>query len=140
MANGSTAPASDEATVLARSRTEMARQRSIWAAERTLMGWIRTSLAMIGFGFSIGTFTRAFEGLPEERGVDPVQLSSVLHISALLVLLGTLALLAATIQHVLALRSLGAGVWTPRVNLATIVALLLVVIGAFALGTFQAIL
>ena len=37
------------ADVLATERTRM-------AADRTLMGWIRTALSMIGFGFTIYKF------------------------------------------------------------------------------------
>ena len=33
---------------------ELARERNREAAERTLMAWIRTALALIGFGFGIG--------------------------------------------------------------------------------------
>lgn len=34
------------------STTELARVRTLEAADRTLMAWIRTSLSLIGFGFT----------------------------------------------------------------------------------------
>jgi uncharacterized membrane protein YidH (DUF202 family) len=37
---------------------EMARERTILAADRTLMAWIRTTLSMIGFGFTISLSSR----------------------------------------------------------------------------------
>ena len=37
----------------------MARERTILAADRTLMAWIRTTLSMISFGFTIYKFLQA---------------------------------------------------------------------------------
>ena len=41
---------------------ELARERNREAAERTLMAWIRTALALIGFGFGIGKLDAYLEG------------------------------------------------------------------------------
>ena len=38
---------------------DMARERTILAADRTLMAWIRTTLSMISFGFTIYKFLQA---------------------------------------------------------------------------------
>ena len=38
--------------------TELAKQRNREAADNTLMSWIRTSLAFIGFGFGIDVITK----------------------------------------------------------------------------------
>jgi putative membrane protein len=40
---------------------ELARERNRAAADRTLMAWIRTALAMIGFGFGVGKLYDALE-------------------------------------------------------------------------------
>ena len=46
-------------TLQALTADEMARQRTILAADRTLMAWIRTTLSMISFGFTIYKFLQA---------------------------------------------------------------------------------
>jgi len=48
----------DTSTLLAHQRTSLAMERTYWAAERTPMGWIRTALAMISFGFTIGKLSQ----------------------------------------------------------------------------------
>jgi putative membrane protein len=40
---------------------ELAKERTQAAADRTLMAWIRTSLSLIGFGFSIPTIVKTLE-------------------------------------------------------------------------------
>jgi len=42
------------------ANTQLALQRSFLATERTLMAWIRTSISMIGFGF---TLAKLFQSL-----------------------------------------------------------------------------
>jgi putative membrane protein len=42
--------------------------RTRLSVERTLMSWVRTSVALIGFGFTIVQF---FERLPKMTGVAP---------------------------------------------------------------------
>jgi putative membrane protein len=39
--------------------TLLAMQRNLMAADRTLMAWIRTSLSLIGFGFTLAKVFRA---------------------------------------------------------------------------------
>jgi putative membrane protein len=115
----------DESTSLAIARTAL-------AAENTLMGWIRTTLSMIGFGFTIGKVSQA---LGEVKGVFRVHTFSVKGISDFLVILGTASLLVACWQYrhrVRGLRKLG----LPREASLTLgVAMLIVVLGAFALTT-----
>jgi putative membrane protein len=41
---------------LAVERTDMGTARTLMAADRNLMAWIRTSLSMLGFGFTIYKF------------------------------------------------------------------------------------
>ena len=112
--------------------TSLAIERSALAAENTLMGWIRTTLSMIGFGFTIGKVSQA---LGEVKGVFRVYTFSVKGISDFLVILGTASLLVACWQYrhrVRGLRKLG----LPREASLTLgVAMLIVVLGAFALTT-----
>jgi len=121
----SVTPHPDETTSLAIERTAL-------AAENTLMGWIRTTLSMIGFGFTIGKISQA---LDEVKGVFRMHTFSVRGISDFLVILGTVSLLVACWQYrhrVRGLRKLG----LPRETSLTLgVALLIVVLGAFALTT-----
>jgi len=119
----SVTPQPDETTSLAIERTAL-------ATENTLMGWIRTTLSMIGFGFTIGKVSQA---LGEVKGVFRVYTFSVRGISDFLVILGTVSLLVACWQYrhrIVGLRKMG----LPReVSLTLGVALMIVVLGAFAL-------
>jgi putative membrane protein len=112
--------------------TRLAIARTALAAENTLMGWIRTTLSMIGFGFTLGKLGQA---LNQVKGVFRVYTFSVKGISDFLVILGTVGLLVACWQYrhrVKGLRKLG----LPREASLTLgVAMLLVVLGAFALTT-----
>lgn len=83
--------------------TDLAVERSRMAAERTLMAWIRTSLSMISFGFTIFKF---FQYMKESQTVQRWEPSGALHMGATLVVVGTLLLIPATIQHWLFLRRL----------------------------------
>src|SRR5260370_32389311 len=67
------------------------------AADRSLMAWIRTSLSMIGFGFSIYKF---FQYLPDELASGNIRRPQApRNLGLTLIALGTLALAAATWQH-----------------------------------------
>lgn len=127
---------------LAVQRTNLAVERNILAAERTLMGWIRTSLAMIGFGFSIGTLGDHLAQIasPNASPVSLQQSTNVLSISIAMVVLGTVALAAATVQHVGILHELGVGIWRPRLSLATVVSVSLILLGVVAIELLRRIL
>jgi len=59
--------------------TKLAMDRTYWAAERTLMGWIRTALSMISFGFTIGKFGQALENIDVQgfRGMREIGVGSI---------------------------------------------------------------
>ena len=114
--------------------TKLAMDRTYWAAERTLMGWIRTALSMISFGFTIGKFGQALENIDVQgfRGMREIGVSSIAYF---LVTLGTAALLAAAVQYsrnVYELRVHGQRV---RPSIAFVVALVLSVMGIVAFGS-----
>jgi putative membrane protein len=120
----------DRGTVLAEERTDLALHRTIIASERTLMAWIRTALSMIGFGFTIYKF---FQYLPAELAAGNVRRPQAPRNLALtLIGLGTLALMAATLQHRLSLNELGASAKRHIWSISFVVAIFVVLIGVVA--------
>jgi putative membrane protein len=79
-------PEPKPADVLAYERTRM-------AADRTLMGWIRTALSMIGFGFTIYKFLESVQhtAIASRRSPENVGLT--------LIGIGVFALTIACVQH-----------------------------------------
>ena len=86
--------------------TELAKERNRAAADRTLNSWIRTSLALIGFGFGISKIHASLEAMGLHGPSDPMR--STLLVGGSFILLGLLALLAAVIQHLRNLEAAGA--------------------------------
>lgn len=73
--------------------TQLALERTRLALERTTMAWIRTSTSLIAFGFTIFKF---FEYRQEEH--KPT-ITSPLVVGMVMIVVGMLALVLATIQH-----------------------------------------
>jgi putative membrane protein len=114
--------------VLAAHRTRM-------ASERTLLSWIRTAISMITFGFSIAKLAQyAQAGVLKGTRINadaPVRLGITL------VIVATVALTAALIQHELFARGLpkrgvGKGPW----DLAATTAAFIVLLGVMVLAGF----
>lgn len=106
--------------------------RVIWAAERTLLAWIRTGLAMMGFGFLVARFGLFLQELAMVHGQQQVQRTGVsLWIGTGLVLLGVAVNLLSAWQHLQIERQLYPGQprRIPRIALALAVSVLLGVIG-----------
>jgi putative membrane protein len=80
---------------LAERNTSLAIGRSRLAVERTLMAWVRTSLSMISFGFTIFKFLQDLVKVGSARISD----RGPRNFGLALVGLGTVALIAATIQY-----------------------------------------
>jgi putative membrane protein len=102
------------------------------AAERTLLAWIRTGLAMMGFGFVVarfGLFLRELAGVGHATPGHHPGLS--LWIGTALVLLGVAVNLLAAAQHARFLRRLRQGepLLPPRWSLAVAVAVVLAILG-----------
>lgn len=108
------------------------------AAERTLLAWIRTSLAMMGFGFVVarfGLFLREIEAASYvEHSARTVGMS--LWIGTGLVVLGAATALLAGRQYLrfLDLTERGETFRPGRWSLGVVVALLIAFIGAFMAG------
>lgn len=116
--------------------------RTRMAMERTLMAWVRTSAALIGFGFTIFQF---FDHLSELPDVAPPRVPSLSRLFALaLVGIGTGAIVAGVLQYRRFLRDLwnrpfadvAASARRPRVLPGVVIA---VVLGLVGLATFVAL-
>jgi putative membrane protein len=121
----------DKATVLAEARTDLALHRTIIAAERTLMAWIRTALSMIGFGFTIYKF---FQYLPEQVAAGNIRSPHApRNLAMALIALGTLALIAAALQHLSLLKEIGVPARKRSIqSISFVVAVFVVLIGVVA--------
>ena len=74
--------------------------RIYMAAERTFLAWLRTSLAMMGFGFVVarfGLFLR--EIAPLRNGSPPAQASLSVEAGTALVMAGVVVAIASMLRH-----------------------------------------
>jgi putative membrane protein len=80
------------------------------AAERTLLAWIRTSLALMGFGFVVARFGLFLNEIAAARGLasEPPSAWS-LRIGAALIVLGVVSNAGAGVRHVRFLKRLQLG-------------------------------
>jgi putative membrane protein len=111
---------------------ELAKERTREAADRTLMAWIRTCLALIGFGFGIAKFRDVLVEAGYHRG--PEHIHSTLIFGLSFIALGIFGLLAAVIQHWRILQQVKFGDfhYTGFRPVVMITALILLLIGLFA--------
>jgi putative membrane protein len=134
--DGSGGQPGDVSTRLAQQRTDMAMDRNYMAAERTLMAWIRTALSMISFGFTIGKLGQVISAVEvNSRILGRTRMMSVESIAYFLVILGTIALLMASIQHRVRMYQLYQMGLRRQVSTSFVVAVLLIVVGGFALSS-----
>jgi putative membrane protein len=112
--------------------------RTRLSVERTMMSWVRTSTALIGFGFTIVQF---FERLGHTEAVKAaLRPHAARYVGLALIAAGILALLISTWQYRVTVRYLRGGDFAPLAGLSDktmhtpvfIVALCLVLIGVFA--------
>jgi putative membrane protein len=83
--------------------TELAFQRTRQAADRTLMAWMRTSILMISFGFSIGKLFDA-DSSPLSGILGHRPSSGPFMVGTLLIAVAVVFLLAASIEYQTSLR------------------------------------
>ncbi len=120
---------------MANLNNELAKERNRAAAERTMMAWIRTCLSLISFGFGldkiIGAINRSrFDGSAHAS-------LSVRLVAIGFVLIGILAMAAATRQHLRTLKLIRRDdfVYVDQRSITVFTAVALTIIGivAFAL-------
>jgi putative membrane protein len=98
-------PEQKSSNQLAEERTKMAVQRTVAAYDRTLMAWIRTTVSLISFGFTIYKFFQAIV----EKGIQAgFGLMGPRELGILMIAMGFLSLLAATIQNHIELKRISA--------------------------------
>lgn len=91
--------------------------RVYFAAERTFLAWIRTGLALMGFGFVVarfGLFLRelAMRNLSSSQASSHTTGSSV-WLGTALVIVGVMVNLSAVMTHLREVRQLRTGEWIP---------------------------
>lgn len=109
--------------------TELAFERTRVAYERTMMAWIRTATSLITFGFTVYKLFQ-LEGLGRK---EPGILVGPREFASILVGLGLVSLVMATIEHRRNIRTLGAQYAGRRWSLAVILGALISVLGILAL-------
>ena len=118
-----------DSTRLAVTRTDLALVRNALAAERTLMAWIRTALAMIGFGFTLGKLGDALRSAKVNLMFG--RTTDIVGVAYFLVVLGTLSLIVAAVQHRIEVGGLARQGLKHRLSLASLIAVLLSLLGIF---------
>ena len=80
------------------------------AAERTFLAWLRTGIALMGFGFVVarfGLFLRELAARPDPA--PPIHASFSLPVGVLLIVLGIIVNVIAAIRHRRCIRALDRG-------------------------------
>jgi putative membrane protein len=129
---------SDEKEVKTNLANELAKERNRAAYDRTLMAWIRTAISLIGFGFAIAKSYEYIEmDALEKTGRFIDQIHAPLWFGMSFIVLGMLCILGGVIQYGEVVKRIQSAQFTygePR-PLVKIVALILLIIGIFALIT-----
>jgi putative membrane protein len=106
--------------------TKLAVDRTRLAFERTMMAWVRTAISLISFGFTIHKF---FQFMAMTGGERPKHLLGPREFGLLMIVIGLLALLMASLQQRRDLKALkmqfpDITIYSPARLLAALVAIL----------------
>jgi putative membrane protein len=111
--------------------------RVYFAAERTLLAWIRTGLAMMGFGFVVARFGLFLRGLQFSHG-SPAAHST--HFSfwfgTALVLMGAMVTLLGALQYRRSVHRLQQGTWSPGLSRSGMVVAIVLTAAGIAVVTY----
>jgi putative membrane protein len=128
---GTTDPVPDQPKRPIDVSTRLAYERTFLAHERTLMAWVRTSSSLITFGFSIYKFFQLERGMGNKFA--SAQVLGPRQFSMILIIIGVVALVLATIQHRRQLQMLKLEYEEAPTSTAGIVAGLISVLGLLAI-------
>ena len=109
--------------------TKLAFDRTWVAYERTMLAWVRTATSLITFGFSVFKFFQ----IVREGGEQRNYLIGAREFGLLLVSIGLISLVLATLQYRQNIRMLGEEYQGRPRSLAVIVAALIAILGILAL-------
>jgi len=138
MADPGSSPSAGRFEVRVTSDSHFSWIRTRLSIERTMMSWIRTAVALIGFGFAIVQFLERLQQMP---GVRPAEYPNApRNLGLALISCGVLALLIAVWQYLWIIRYLWGGSFAPIAGPTRegvempviIIAVLLIGIGVFA--------
>ena len=107
------------------------------ANERTFLAWVRTSIAIMAFGFVVEKFALFIKGLeysfdkPNTYSVTPHSLGSSTIFGMILVATGALIGLLAFVRYKKVEREIFEDTYRPWIMLDVLVAMLILVIGIF---------
>ena len=88
--------------------------RVYFAAERTLLAWLRTGLGLMGVGFAVARFGLFLRQMQASQSHAPAQSSGLsVWSGVVLVALGVIVNVSATMRHVQVVRQLSDGTWQP---------------------------
>jgi uncharacterized membrane protein YidH (DUF202 family) len=105
------------------------------ANERTFLAWLRTSLALMGFGFIVhrfNLFAREIRLLaPARPGAAEVPVGPVLHLGLILMILGSVLGLLAAVRFLIVEHEIETDTYRPSVIFNLSLALVLAALGLF---------
>jgi putative membrane protein len=110
-----------------------------FAIERTLLAWVRTGLALMGFGFVVARFGMFLREIAAVHQTPPVQASTGLSlwIGTALILLGVVVNLLVSAEHLRLMRHIpsqppyGIRSWLMGVGVAIVLAILGIAMAAY---------